>query len=94
LTLFVKGCRIGSLDKGVAPAVVAHPEAGPQERSATVDEQKSSVFRPTEVGEDTHPHACCDGLVFLAYTVFDEEAGKEVEKIEIVPCRRCILEGR
>jgi hypothetical protein len=26
-----------------------------------------------------HPHACTDGLVFLTYTVFDEEVGDEVE---------------
>jgi len=30
-----------------------------------------------------------DGLVFLAYTVFDEEVGGEVERIESIPCRRC-----
>lgn len=55
----------------------------------TVDTQKSSVFRPTETEEDTHPHACTDGLVFLTYTVFDEEIGDEVERLEVVPCRRC-----
>ena len=41
------------------------------------------------VGEDTHPHACTDGLVFLTYTVFDEAVGEEVERLEVVPCRRC-----
>jgi len=50
---------------------------------------ESIVFRPRRAGEDTHPHACTDGLVFLAYTVFDEEVGEEVEKIEAIPCRRC-----
>jgi hypothetical protein len=55
-----------------------------------VDSIKSSVFRPSEVGEDTHPHACMDGLVFLTYTVFDEEIGDEVERLEVVPCRRCV----
>jgi hypothetical protein len=54
-----------------------------------VDSIKSSVFRPTEDSEDTPPHACTDGLVFLTYTVFDEEVGEEVERIEAVPCRRC-----
>ena len=54
-----------------------------------MDTQKSNVFRPTEAGEDTHPHACTDGLVFLTYTVFDEEVGDEVERIEAIPCRRC-----
>jgi hypothetical protein len=28
-------------------------------------------------------------LVFLTYTVFDEAVGKEVERLEVVPCRRC-----
>jgi hypothetical protein len=59
-----------------------------------VDSIKSSVFRPTEVGEDTNPHACTDGLVFLTYTVFDEEVGDEVERIESLPCRRCAGEAR
>jgi hypothetical protein len=54
-----------------------------------VDRVESSVFCPTEDSEDTHPHACTDGLVFLAYTVFDEDLGDEVERIESIPCRRC-----
>jgi len=54
-----------------------------------MDAEKSSVFRPTQ-GEDTHPHACTDGQVFLTYTVFDEEIGDEVERLEVVPCRRCV----
>jgi hypothetical protein len=39
--------------------------------------------------QDHYPHACTDGLVFLAYAVFDETVGDEVERIEAVPCRRC-----
>jgi len=54
-----------------------------------MDAEKSSVFRPTQ-GEVTHPHACTDGQVFLTYTVFDEEIGDEVERLEVVPCRRCV----
>jgi hypothetical protein len=50
---------------------------------------KSSVFRAETVGVDTHPHACTEGLVYMTYTAFDEEVGEEVERIEIVPCRRC-----
>ena len=42
-----------------------------------------------EASEDHHPHACTDGLVFLTYTVFDEALGEEVERLEVVPCRRC-----
>ena len=51
--------------------------------------QESSVFRPESSDEDTHPHACTDGLVFLTYVVFDEEIGDEVERLDVVPCRRC-----
>jgi hypothetical protein len=46
------------------------------------------VFRSAS-GEDSHPHACNEGLVFLTYTVWDELVGDEVERIEAVPCRRC-----
>ena len=54
-----------------------------------MDTKESSVFHPSEASEDTHPHACTDGLVFLTYTVFDEAVGEEVERLEVVPCRRC-----
>jgi hypothetical protein len=54
-----------------------------------VDTAESSVFRPRQACEDPHPHACTDGLVFLTYTVFDEAVGEEVERLEVVPCRRC-----
>ena len=53
-----------------------------------MDTRESSVYRPTE-GEDTHPHACLGGFVFLTYTAFDEAVGDEVERIEALPCRRC-----
>ncbi len=42
-----------------------------------------------DLAEDHHPHACVDGVVYLTYTVYDEEIGEEVEKIEVLPCRRC-----
>jgi hypothetical protein len=54
-----------------------------------MDTKESSVFRPSEVDEDHHPHACTDGLVSLTYTIFDEDLGDEVEHLEVVPCRRC-----
>jgi hypothetical protein len=54
-----------------------------------VDAKESSVFRPSAASEDHHPHACTDGLVFLTYTVLDEAVGQEVERLEVVPCRRC-----
>jgi len=58
-----------------------------------MDTAKSSVFRPNDPDEDTHPHACYDGIVYLTYTVFDVEVGCEVERLEAVPCRRC-ADGR
>jgi hypothetical protein len=58
-----------------------------------MDKAESSVFRPDETdgseAEDSHPHACTEGLVFLTYTVYDEEIGDEVERLDVVPCRRC-----
>jgi hypothetical protein len=65
------------------------PEPGPQKGLKTVDRAESSVFRPSEASEDHHPHACTDGLVFLTYTVFDEVVGEDVERLEVMPCRRC-----
>jgi len=55
-----------------------------------VDTKKSSVYRPTEENQDTHPHACYDGVVYLTYTAYDEEVGVEVERIEAMECRRCV----
>ena len=54
-----------------------------------MDTAESIVFHPSETSEDHHPHACTGGLVFLTYTVFDEAMGEEVERLEVVPCRRC-----
>jgi hypothetical protein len=66
------------------------PGPGPQKGwHATVDSKESSVFRPSKASEDHRPHACTDGMVFLTYTVFDEAVGEEVERPEVVPCRRC-----
>jgi hypothetical protein len=42
-----------------------------------------------EQDKDHHPHACTEGVVYLTYVVFDEEIGDEVERLEVVPCRRC-----
>jgi hypothetical protein len=67
------------------------PGTRPTEKEITVDTQKSSVFRPTEDSEDSHSHACYDGVVYMIYTVFDEEVGDEVERIEAIPCRRCAV---
>ncbi len=36
-----------------------------------------------------NPHACINGLVYMSYIVHDEEIGEEVEKLEVIPCRRC-----
>ena len=40
-----------------------------------MDAKKSSVWQHQD--KDTHPHACTDGVVYLAYTVFDEDVGKD-----------------
>jgi hypothetical protein len=61
--------------KSSAPA---HPST--EEHDDTVEAHYSCLERP---------HACTDGLVFLTYTVYDEEVGDEVERLEAVPCRRC-----
>jgi hypothetical protein len=76
----------------MAPAVLATPRSPAHRIGGPMDSMKSSVFRPVD-REDTHPHACWHGLVFLTYTVFDEEAGEEVEHIEALPCRRCAEEA-
>ena len=44
----------------------------------------------TKIQEQDHPHACMDGYVYLTYTAFDEETGEEVERVEALPCRRCM----
>ena len=59
-----------------------------------MDTPESSVFRPTSAEQDTHPHACTEGLVYLTYVVFDEELGDEVERLDVVPCRRCAEAAR
>ena len=82
----------------MAPQVVAHPEARPI-RSWLMDEAR--VHPETRAGDpftsfappQDHPHACTDGLVFLTYAGFDEEFGDEVERVEALPCRRCIEEA-
>jgi hypothetical protein len=76
-------------DKEMAPQEQPLLGTRPTERLETVDAKESSVFRPREASEDHHPHACTDGLVFLTYTIFDEAVGEEVERLEVVPCRRC-----
>jgi hypothetical protein len=37
-------------------------------------------------------HACLNGYVYLGYTAVDEETGEEVERVEVLPCRRCAEE--
>lgn len=55
-----------------------------------IDTESSAGRRGNVLGSvPDHPHACMDGLVFLTYVAFDEEIGDEVERIEVIPCRRC-----
>ena len=58
------------------------------DRSVRHETLAGDPFAAAGLAED-HPHACMDGWVFLGYTVFDEEAGEEVERVETLPCRRC-----
>ena len=46
-----------------------------------------NLFHASEATEDSHPHACVDGLVYIGHVV--EEDGEEVERFEALPCRRC-----
>jgi hypothetical protein len=72
----------------MAPQVLGTPRSpAHRERGSTVDER--SIDYGEYRGEQDHPHACMDGYVYLGYTVFDEEAGEEVERVEALPCRRC-----
>jgi hypothetical protein len=36
------------------------------------------------------PHACIDGWVYIGHIVIDED-GEEVEVIEQMKCRRCVI---
>jgi len=56
-------------------------------------ESSAPHARPSTEEQD-HPHACLNGYVYLGYTVFDEQTGGEVERIEALPCRRCASEAR
>ena len=38
------------------------------------------------------PHACYDGVVYIGRLVEDPGTGEEVERVEALPCRRCIEE--
>ncbi len=53
---------------------------------------KESLARPAPptTEDQDHPHACLNGYVYLGYTALDEETGEEVERIEAIPCRRCL----
>ena len=57
----------------------------------TVDEAR--IPPASDVAQDPHPHACVDGLVHIGYTAIDEQTGEEVERVEALPCRRCIEEA-
>ena len=43
--------------------------------------------------DQDHPHACLDGYIYLGYNAIDEETGEEVERVEALPCRRCLEDG-
>jgi hypothetical protein len=68
------------VDTAESSAPHAHPST--EDHDDTVEAHYSALER-------LRPHACTDGLVILTYTVFDEAVGEEVERLEVVPCRRC-----
>ena len=68
------------MDTAESSAPHAHP---------STEEQDDTVEAHYACLERLRPHACTDGLVFLTYTVFEEAVGEEVERLEVVPCRRC-----
>jgi hypothetical protein len=43
--------------------------------------------------DQDHPHACLNEYIYLGYTALDEETGEEVERVEALPCRRCLEDG-
>jgi hypothetical protein len=78
----------------MAPQVLAHPGTRPTRRPL-MDTTESSAPRAHPSTEDQdHPHACLNGYVYLGYSVFDDETGEEVERVEALPCRRCAEEAR
>jgi hypothetical protein len=68
------------MDTAESSAPHAHP---------STEEQDDTVEAHYACLERLRPHACTDGLVFLTYTVFEEAVGEEVERLDVVPCRRC-----
>jgi hypothetical protein len=68
------------MDTTESSAAHAHPST--EDYDDTVEAHYSGLERLC-------PHACTDGLVFLTYTAYDEAVGEEVERLEVVPCRRC-----
>jgi hypothetical protein len=54
-----------------------------------IHEESSATPAPPTTEDQDHAHACLNGYVYLGYTVFDEETGEEVERVEALPCRRC-----
>jgi hypothetical protein len=59
-----------------------------------VDDKSLAHPSTEEHNNQDHPHMCLNGYVYLGYTVLDEEAGEEVERVEALPCRRCAEEAR
>jgi hypothetical protein len=59
----------------------------------TTESNVPQAHLSTEEHDQDHPHACLNGYVYLGYTVFDDETGEEVERVETLPCRRCASEA-
>jgi hypothetical protein len=49
-------------------------------------EQQRSL---AEIREESHPHACYGGYVFIGIVTINEETGEEEEVVTKSRCRRC-----
>lgn len=43
-----------------------------------------------DIDHPSGPHGCIDGLVYIGHLIRDED-DEEVEVIEALPCRRCMI---
>jgi len=77
----------------MAPAVVAHPEARTTKGDFVTTEESSASPAHPSTEEHDPPHACIDGVVYIAHLLEDPGTGGEVEVFEAIPCRRCAAQG-
>jgi hypothetical protein len=79
-----------SIDISKSPGAVATTARSTAQQEEPLWTPNSLAYSVPPKERTPTPHACTAGLVFLTHTVFDEEIGDEVERLEGVPCRRCV----